>query len=105
MPDVAAIGEGLSCCEKSSLITVANYTIKPYIPRIWRNFLDFLAFERNADQLRSNPVFSVPQKRKAPIEIATAHADAMSFLVERDGRRNDKIEFSRCYQNPANGFP
>src|SRR5210317_1202041 len=47
----------------------------------------------------------MPQKGKTPIEIATAHADAMSFLIEYDGRCNDEVEFLRCYQNPANGLP
>jgi len=45
--------------DKSSLIVIANNAIKPYIPRIWRNLLDLLALERNADQFRLNPVFAV----------------------------------------------
>jgi len=84
---------------------IANYAIKPYIPRIWRNFLDFLTLKRNADEFRTNPVFAMPQKGKTPIEIATAHADPMSVFIERDRRCNDQVEFSRRYQDPANGFP
>ena len=59
------------------LLSVTNYPIKRYIPSVWRNFLNFLALKCNADQLWSNPVFSIPQMGKATIEISSAHTDAM----------------------------
>jgi len=38
------------------------YAIKPYIPRVCFNFLDFLAVKSNADQFGVQPVLPVSQK-------------------------------------------
>ena len=44
------------------LFGVAKYLVKPYIPYIWRYFLDFLTSERHADEFRAQPLFPISQK-------------------------------------------
>ena len=39
-------GSALFAAGKRPLVALRNHGIKPYIPRIWRNFLDFLTLER-----------------------------------------------------------
>ena len=97
--------ELVRACSEKTAILIANYPIKPYIPRIWRNFLDFLTLKRNAEQFRSNPVFAVSQKRKATIVIAAAHADAMSVFIECDGRCNDQIAVVEVRSEPRDRVP
>jgi len=46
---------------KNCLLPVGDYAIKPYIPSIWRNFLDFLTMKCDTKQLWSYPVCPVPQ--------------------------------------------
>lgn len=79
--------------DKYSLILIAYYAIKPYIPRIWRNFLDFLTLKRYADQLRTKPVSAMPEKRETAVVITATHADSVSITVECDGRCNGDVEF------------
>ena len=90
---------------KNCVLLLGDNPIKPYIPSIWRNFLDFLAAECNADKLRSKPVFSVSQKRETAIEEAGAHADAMTVIVEGDRRCDDEIEIFGCNDSPARRLP
>jgi hypothetical protein len=90
---------------ENSLFLVGDYAINPYIPRLWHDFLDFLALKRNANQFRTNPVSPVSQERKAPIEIAATHADSMATLVKRNGRCDDEVEFSRGKQKAVRGLP
>ena len=74
---------------------VAKHSIKPYIPSIWRYFLDSLALERYANQFGTQPVFPVPEVGKAAIEVSSAHADPVVIVVEGHCRRNGNVEFSR----------
>jgi len=55
---------------------------KWYIPRIWRDFLDALAFECNTYQLRAEPVMTVAEECKSAIEVTPSHADTVSKAVE-----------------------
>ncbi len=84
---------------------VGNDPIKPYIPSIWRNFLDFLAVKRNAEEFGPQPVCSMTQECKTAIEIPCAHTDTMVVFVESNGRRNNKIEFLRPDKQTARWLP
>jgi len=90
---------------KQGLFRVRVNAIKLYIPRIWRDFLDLLTRKRNAHELRMKPVTTMSQERESTIEVATAHADAVRFPVERDSRRDDKIEIARVDSFTVNGLP
>ena len=90
---------------KTGLIAFGNNRIKRYIPRVWRNFLDFLTTKRNADQLWSKPLFSMTQMCKAAIVISASHADPVVSIVVRNRRRNDNVQTLRVEQQSANGFP
>ena len=87
------------------LLSVSNYPIKPYIPSVWRNCLDFLALKCDTDQLWSNPVFAIPQMGKTTIKISSAHTDAMSLPVECNGRSDDKVEMFWLDQYAACWLP
>lgn len=87
------------------LTVFGKYLIKWYVPRVWRNFLDFLTVERNAEQLWAQPSLPVFQKGKCAVEITTAHADAMTVHVEGDNRRNDKITQARGNTLARNWLP
>ena len=73
------------------LATFGNYLIKPYIPRVWGDFSYLLTIERNAHQFWSQPFTPVSQKRKAAIEVTSTHTDAMTLVIERHKRGDDKI--------------
>ena len=75
-----------------------NDSIKRYIPRIWRNFLDFLAIEGNANQLWAKPDLSVAEVCKTAVVITAAHSDAIAIAVESNGRCDDDVETSRVEQ-------
>ena len=83
--------EGVQLC----LSRFGHYSIKPYIPRIWLDFLDFLAGERDADELRMKPVAPGFEERETGIEIASAHADSMAVIVECDDRSDDHVDCCR----------
>ena len=87
------------------LITFRKYAIKPYIPRIWANLLDFLAFKRETDELRFQPMSMSLQKRKTAVEVAATHSDSIQFFIEKDKRSNDYIEFFRAYFITGNRLP
>ena len=89
----------------AALIAFCENAIKPYIPRIWANFLDFLAFERESDELWSKPLSIAFQKGKTTVEIAATHSNSIPLLVENDERRNDDIKFSRGYFGTGNWLP
>jgi hypothetical protein len=80
---------------KNKLLRIADHAIKPYIPRIWRNFLDCLTLKRDADKFRVYPVLAISQKRKAAVKIAAAHTDAVVVFIERNSRRNNNVKFLR----------
>ena len=76
-------------------VTVGNYAEKRYIPRVWRNLLYALAGKRQPDEFGVQPVSTMPQERKCPVEIATAHTDSVTRFVERDYWCQDNVEHSR----------
>ena len=76
-------------------VSVGKNRIKPYIPRIWPYFLNFLASEGNADQFRSKPQLPVLKVREATIEISSAHTDPVVVFVESDCRRNRNVQVAR----------
>ncbi len=87
------------------LTKLRNYPIKPYIPRIWRDFLDLLALERHANKFRSQPAPTISQVGKTAIVVSASHADAIALIIESDRRRNDNIEAPGIDHEAANGFP
>ena len=90
---------------KKCLVVFSDHAIKPYIPRIWAYFLDFLAFKGDADEFRTNPLLAMSQERKTPIVIRTAHADSIAFVVKNNGWRDDHIELVRVDQEATRGLP
>ena len=91
--------------KEQSLCLIREYPIKPYIPRIWRNLLDFLALKGDAEQLWANPVLAMFQKRKTSVVVSAAHAYPVPVLVECDRRCNDEFEFLRSEQKAACWLP
>ena len=79
----------------AALTKFADYVIKPYIPRLWHNFLDFLTVECKSDELRSQPRLSAAQESKRAIEIAAAHTDAIASMIKSDEWCYDDVEFQR----------
>mgnify|MGYP001824703892 CR=1 FL=1 len=75
-------------------ISVADYLIKPYIPYVWRYFLDFLQRESNADEFWTKPLPPTPQERKATVEIAAAHANTIIVFIVCDSGRYHHVEFA-----------
>lgn len=74
------------------LAAFSNYSIKWYIPRVWRDILDFLAVKRDANQFWTQP-FSTPfQKVKTTVEVTSAHSYSKTILIESDDRRDNDIE-------------
>ncbi|MCG8370650.1 MAG: hypothetical protein MJA32_09090 [Proteobacteria bacterium] len=86
---------------KNRLLSIRDDTIKPYIPRLWANFLDFLALIRDADELGTNPVPSIAQEREAAVVVTAPHSYAIALCVECDGRRNDHVERPRLDENSS----
>ena len=87
------------------LIYFSENTIKSYIPSVWRDFLDFLALESDAHQFRSEPVFSMPQERKAAIVETSTHAYSIEIAIECDGRRDNNLQSAWRYDFTGNWFP
>ena len=87
------------------LFAFGDHTIKPYIPRIWIDFLDFLALIRNADEFWSNPMSSIAQECETTIVITTSHPDAIVVSVECNQWRDDYIKRSRVDEESSDGFP
>ena len=83
---------------RTELIAFRDHCIKRYIPRVWRNFLDFLATKGNADQFGAKPFFPVAQVREASVVIGATHADAVAVVVESNGWRDDNIEAFGVHQ-------
>ena len=81
------------CCSVS--VGLADNAGKPYIPTIWRYFLDFLAIECKPDELWSQPGSPASQKRKMTIEVAAAHADTIACIIKSNERCNNDIEVGR----------
>ena len=75
-----------------TLATFGDYPIKPYIPRVWGDFLDFLAIESDAEQLRPQPFPSMSQEVKAAIEVASTHTNSMFVVIKRNYRCDDDID-------------
>ena len=82
-----------------------NYAIKPYIPRVWRYFLDFLTVERNAEQFRLQPMLTMSQERETAIVVTPTHSDSMPLVVERDEWRDDKIQVARSDRCTCHRLP
>jgi hypothetical protein len=100
-----ALNATFSLQHKERLVAFCDYAIKPYIPRIWRYFLDFLAFEGHANELWSEPVRTMSQVRKTSIVVSASHPDSIALAVENDGRRNDNMKLSRVNQEAPRRFP
>ena len=98
-------------CVVQSIITVTvlirfgKNAIKPYIPRIWAYFLDFLALERNSGKFWTKPLSLVLQKGKTTVEVATAHADSVHVFIKCDQWSNDDIELFWGNFNTRIRFP
>ena len=76
-----------------------------YIPRVSGDFVYPLALERNAYQLRPQPVMSAAEECEVTIVETASHADAVSPVIESDERSHDNIELARvdgstCYRLP-----
>jgi len=84
---------------------VGDNAVKPYIPRVWLDFLDFLALERDADQFGLQPVASMPKMGKTTIVVTATHANTIVFIVESDSRSNDNVKGTSVGQEAAYGFP
>ena len=88
---------GLTLCvdsvlEITELTALRYHRIKSYIPRVWRNFLDFLTMKGNADQLGTKPLFSIAKVCETSIVIGASHADAIVVFVKGNGWRNDNVK-------------
>ena len=91
-----------------SLLIVSNFredSKNRYIPRISRDFLHFLAFEGNTDQLRPQPVTTAGEECKSAIEVTATHADAVLLSIECNERSDDDVQLARIYKRPRDGFP
>ena len=73
------------------LANLCKYFVKRYVPRVWGDFLDFLAVKRDVDQLRSQPLSSMSQEVKVAVEVTAAHANAMVLIVEGNDWRDNEI--------------
>jgi len=82
-----------------------DYSIKPYVPRVWRNFLNCLAIKCRANQLRAQPVTPVLQKRKTAIVIPATHSNLMVLIVEGNNRCDDEINRTRRNIRLGNWLP
>lgn len=82
----------------------AECAVKPYIPRICRYFLDFLAIKREPDQLRTQPFSFATEKRKRSVVIAAAHTDAIKVSVNCDAWSDDDVEFGGIDFVAVHGF-
>ena len=82
-----------------------KYLINRYIPRVWRNLLDFLAVKRNADQLGSSPAPPMFQEGETPVEVTAAHADPMTLRIECNDRRDHKVAVFSGDTISRFGFP
>ena len=83
----------------------AEHVVKPYIPRICRNFLDFLAFEREPDQLWTPPRSRVAEKRKRSVVVAATHTNTIQVSVNCDAWSDDDVEFRRIDFIAVRRFP
>ena len=88
-----------------SLSCVAANTVKPYVPRVSVDLLNFLTSKCDTDKFRTYPMSSVSEKCKAAIKIAATHADAIVVLVECDERRYDEIKLPRRNDFAVDGLP
>jgi len=95
----------LSFRRYTGLFLIAEYAIKPYIPRIWLNFLDFLAAEGDTKKFWAKPVSTVSQKCECSIVVTTPHPDTMRVLVENNRRCNDNVELSGRNNKSSCWFP
>jgi len=82
-----------------------GYSIKPYVPRVWRNFLDFLAIKCRANQLRAQPVTPVLQKRKTAIVLPATYSNSIVLIVIGNNRRDDEINRACRNVRPGNWLP
>ncbi len=87
------------------LIAFCKNAIKPYIPRIWANFLDSLTFKRDSCEFGVRPLSWAPEEVKTTVEIATAHANTIAIFIERGQRSRNDVKFFRGYFAARNGFP
>ena len=85
--------------------SLGYYAGKRYIPRIWRDFLGFLAVESETDELRSVPTLSAVEECEAAIEIPAAHTDSIAIRIENDDRRHDYVDPPWFYSFTGFGFP
>ena len=90
---------------KTAELRVRDNSIKRYIPRIWLNFLDFLAAKGNANQFRANPISTMSKMGETTIVIRASHADAIAVLVECNSRRYYHVELSRIDEEATHRFP
>ena len=88
-----------------TLAGFAEDAIKPYIPRIWDYFLDFLAIKCEAYQLRTNPDVSCPEESERSIKVSAAHADTVSILVECNEGSDYRIEFRNIDEGAVRWLP
>ncbi len=89
----------------ADLVFFCINAIKLYIPRVWSNFLDFLAIERKPDQFRFVPKTSVSQERETSIEISAAHSDSMAIIIKSNDGCKNNVDSFRCNKRTRNGFP
>lgn len=80
-------------------------SIKPYIPRVWRYFLDFLAVKCSAEQFRSQPVLTMLKKRETAIIVTAAHSNSMPLVVECDERSHNEIQVARFDRRACHRLP
>ena len=90
---------------KLSSKRLADNAGEPYIPRIWRDFFGSLAVESKTDQFRPEPMLPMSEECETSIEIAAAHADAISIVVEGGQRSDDDIELLWCDARRRYGLP
>ena len=90
------------CC---ALLAVCCYAVKPYIPRVWLNCLDFLAIKSDAYQFGPQPVLSVLQKWEAAVEVAAAHSNSMKVIIECNNWSDDNINLISIYSWARNRLP
>jgi len=80
-------------------------SIKPYVPGVWLDFLDSLAFKREPEQFWPQPAPLVIQESKTTIKIATTHSDSVSEVIKSDNRRDHEVDLSRRNSQTCDRLP
>ena len=101
---VATCPDGSRCRLSAGFFCFGDDREKRYVPRVWGDFSDLLAGKSGADEFWVKPGVAMTKKRKSPVEIAAAHANAMIVAVESDDGRNDGIEHPGGYDVTIHRF-